>query len=72
MGMYATAAERVPIVSVRLASDLAAAARPRFEYRAADNPRFAAAIARRERPEAPTVAVGATVCDVLPAVRRVR
>jgi cyclophilin family peptidyl-prolyl cis-trans isomerase len=71
MGMYATPAERVPIVTVRLASDIPAAERPHFQYRAADNPRFAAVIARRERPEPPTVSVGgAAVCDVLPAVRR--
>lgn len=71
MGMYATAAERVPIVSVRIASDVPAAARPRFQYRAADNARFAAVVARRERPEPPMVSVGgAAVCDVLPGVRR--
>ncbi len=71
MGMYATAAERTPIVSVRLASDMPAAERPHFQYRSADNPRFAAAVARREHPEPPFVSVdGAAVCDVLPAVRR--
>jgi peptidylprolyl isomerase len=70
MGMYATASERVPIASVRLASDLPAAERPRYQYRAADNPRFVAAVRRREKPDPPTVAVGAAVCDVLPAVRR--
>ena len=70
MGMYATAEERVPIVSVRLASDLPAGERPHFQYRAADNVRFAAAVRRRERAEPPTVPTGAAVCDVLPAVRR--
>lgn len=71
MGMYATAAERTPIVSVRLASDMPAAERPHFQYRRADNPRFAAAVARREHPDAPMVSLGgAAVCDVLPAVRR--
>lgn len=70
MGMYATAAERVPIVSVRLASDLAPAQRPHFQFRAADNARFAAAVRRREQAEAPTIPTGAAVCDVLPAVRR--
>lgn len=71
MGMYASAAERTPIVSVRLASDMPAAERPHFQYRSADNPRFAAAVARRENPEAPMVSLGgAAVCDVLPAVRR--
>ena len=71
MGVYADAGERLPIVSVRLASDMPATQRPRFQYRRADNARFAAAIARREKPDAPTVSLGgAAVCDVLPAVRQ--
>lgn len=71
MGMYSTPGERVQIATVRLASDIAAGERPHFQYRSADNPRFAAAVARRENPEAPTVSLGgASVCDVLPAVRR--
>ena len=70
MGFYATAGERTGIATVRLAADLPVADRPHYAYRAADNPRFAAAIARREHPEAPTIATGASVCDVLPAVRR--
>lgn len=71
MGFYATAGERTPIVSVRLASDTPAAQRPHFQYRSADNVRFAAAVAKKENPDAPTVALGgAAVCDVLPAVRR--
>ena len=71
MGVYATPDERTGIVSVRLASEIPAGDRPHFQYRAADNPRFAAAVVRRERPEAPTIGLGgAAVCDVLPAVRR--
>jgi cyclophilin family peptidyl-prolyl cis-trans isomerase len=70
MGVYASAAERMPIRSVRLASQLPADERPHFQYRAADNARFAAMIARRQRPEAPTVATGVNVCDVPAAVRR--
>jgi cyclophilin family peptidyl-prolyl cis-trans isomerase len=71
LGMYATPAEELPILSVRLASDLPAAERPRFQYRRADNPRFAAAIRRRENPDPPTVSLGgASVCDVPLAVRR--
>ncbi len=71
MGMYAAKEEELPIVSVRLASDLPAAARPRFQFRSADNARFAAAVRRREHPEPPTVAVGgASVCDVPLAVRK--
>lgn len=71
MGMYASVGERTPITAVRLASDMPAGTRPHFQYRAADNPRFAAAVAKREHPEAPMVGLGgAAVCDVLPVVRR--
>ena len=71
MGMYATAAERLAIISVRLASDMPAASRPRYQYRAANNPRFAALIAARENPKAPTIGLGgADVCDVPLATRR--
>ena len=71
MGFYATAAERAPIVSVRLASELPAASRPRFEYRSADNARFTAMVRLKETPAAPTIATGASVCDIPLAVRRV-
>ena len=71
MGMYATAGERVPIVSVRLANDIPAAVRPRFEYRAADNPRFGAMIAAKVDPKPPTIGLGGLdVCDVPLATRR--
>ena len=59
------------IASVRLASDIPAAERPQFQYRAADNPRFAAYVRLREVAAAPTVPTGASVCDVPLAVRRV-
>lgn len=72
MGMYATAAERVPIARVRLASDMPAGERPRFQYRAADTPRFAAAIAAKVKPAAPTLGLGGIdVCDVPLATRRI-
>jgi peptidylprolyl isomerase len=70
MGVYADRAQDLPIVAVRLASDLPAAARPRFQYRAADNPRFTAAVRLRENPKPPTIAIGASVCDVPLAVRK--
>ena len=71
MGMYPTRAEDLPIVSVRLASDLPAAGRPRYQYRAADNPRFTAAVRTRENPRPPTVSLGgASVCDVTLPVRK--
>ena len=71
MGMYATASERLPIVSVRLAIDLPAATRPHYEYRAADNIRFGAMIAAKVTPKPPTVGLGGIdVCDVPLATRR--
>ncbi|MET0372627.1 MAG: peptidylprolyl isomerase [Rhizorhabdus sp.] len=70
LGVYATLLERMPILTVRLASEIPAAERPHFQYRAADNIRFAAAIARKETPAAPTVGLGgADVCDIPLAVR---
>ncbi|NJR80261.1 peptidylprolyl isomerase [Sphingomonas corticis] len=71
LGVYPTAEERLPIVSAVLASDLPAAARPRFQYRAADNPRFLAALRRRENPPAPTIGSGAIdVCEMPLETRR--
>lgn len=70
LGIYASAAERLPILSVRLASDMPAAERPHFQYRAADNARFAAMIAARANPKPPMVGLGGVdVCDVPLAVR---
>ncbi|KQT31691.1 peptidylprolyl isomerase [Sphingomonas sp. Leaf412] len=72
LGVYATAQERLPIVSAALASDLPPATRPKFQYRAADNPRFAAALRRRENPPAPTIGSGAIdVCEMPLDTRRV-
>ncbi|WP_294333674.1 peptidylprolyl isomerase [uncultured Sphingomonas sp.] len=70
MGVYATAAERTGILWVKLASQLPADERPHFQYRAADNARYAAMIALRENPAPPTVATGLNVCDLPAAVRR--
>jgi len=70
MGVYATPAERTAIASVRLASQLPEDDRPRFQYRAADNERYAAWIRLREQPAAPTVATGLEVCDLPVGVRR--
>lgn len=71
MGFYATPGERTGIASVRLASDIPAAERPKFQYRSTDNPRFAAYLRLREVAAPPTVPTGASVCDVPLAVRRV-
>lgn len=70
MGVYATAAERTAIASVRLASELPATERPQYQYRATANPRFAAYIKSREAPETSTVPTGAAVCDLAVGVRR--
>jgi peptidylprolyl isomerase len=71
MGMYASADEATPILSVRLASDMPAATRPHYQYRAADNPRFAAMVAAKANPKPPTVGLGGIdVCDVPLATRK--
>ncbi|QIG78889.1 peptidylprolyl isomerase [Stakelama tenebrarum] len=70
MGVYATAGERAQIASVRLASQLPADERPRFQYRATDNSRYAAMIEKKLHPDAPMVATGLEVCDLGPGVRR--
>jgi cyclophilin family peptidyl-prolyl cis-trans isomerase len=70
MGMYADPKQETAIVSVRLASELPAAERPAFQYRAADNPRYAAAIRLKERPAPPTVPTGVAVCDLPVGVRK--
>lgn len=71
MGMYATEPERTGIVSVRLASDMPARERPKFEYRATDNARFAAYVRLRENPAPPTIGLGGIdICDLPLATRR--
>lgn len=73
LGFYETEVERVPIASARLASELPAAERPRFQYRRTDNPRFLAWIRSRENRSPPFFTVpagGADICNALPPVRR--
>jgi peptidylprolyl isomerase len=73
LGFYKTPGERTSVRSVRLASDLPAAERPRFDYRATDNVRFAAYVRERENRQPPFFTVpagGADVCNVAPQVRR--
>ncbi len=75
LGMYATAAERVPIVSTRIASDLPASEQPRFEYLATDSTSFARyADARDNRRDAFFIqpAGGADICNVPTPIRRVK
>lgn len=72
LGFYKTAAERVPIVRVRLASELPAAERPRFEYLSTESASFAAyADARANRRDAFFIrpAGGADICNVPVPVR---
>jgi peptidylprolyl isomerase len=71
LGVYATEGERTPIVSVRLASDMPAAERPKFEYRSTDNARFAAYVRLKENPTALIGLGGVDICDVALATRRV-
>ena len=73
LGVYETPAERTPILSVRLASQLPADERPHFQYRATDNVRFAAWIKSRENRAGPFFTVpagGVDVCNAMPPVRR--
>ena len=73
LGFYKTAEERTPIVSVRLASELPGAERPRFEYLSTESATFARyADARANRKDAFFIrpAGGADVCNVPVPVRR--
>jgi peptidylprolyl isomerase len=75
LGFYKTDAERTPIRSVRLASDLPEAERPRFEHLSTDGPSFAAyADARANRRDAFFIrpAGGADICNVPVPVRRAK
>jgi peptidylprolyl isomerase len=75
LGVYESEAERVPVLSVRLASQLPDDERPHFEYRATDNPRFAAWIANRENRKSDFFTVpagGVDICNAEAPVRRVQ
>ena len=74
LGFYKTAAERVAIRSVRLASDLPAGERPRLQYLSTETKSFAAyANARANRRDAFFIrpAGGADICNVPVPVRRI-
>ena len=73
LGLYEDPRLYVPIATARLASDLPPATRPRWQYRRADNPRFAAWLKGRENREPPFFQVpagGADICNAMPPVRR--
>ena len=74
LGFYATAEERVPIVSVRIATDLPAAEQPRFHYLSTESAtfaRYADARANRRDPFFNVPAGGADICNIPVPVRRV-
>ncbi|GGD96861.1 peptidyl-prolyl cis-trans isomerase [Tsuneonella deserti] len=73
LGFYATPGERTGIVSIRLASDLSEAERPRFEYLISDTPAFARYVdARANRRDEFFIAPagGVDVCNAPVPVRK--
>lgn len=73
LGFYATAGERTPIASVRLATELPPADQPRFEYlstQSASFARYADARANRRDPFFNVPAGGADICNIPVPVRR--
>jgi peptidylprolyl isomerase len=74
LGFYENEAERVPIRSIRLASELPAAAQPKFEYLSTDSGSFAAyADARQNRRDPFFIkpSGGADICNIPVPVRPV-
>jgi len=75
LGFYEDAAERVPIQSIRLASELPAEDQPRFEYLSTESDSFARyADARQNRRDPFFIkpAGGADICNIPVPVRAVR
>lgn len=74
LGFYEDEAQRMTILSVRLGNQFPEDERPRFQYRATDNVRFAAWVKMREsRPEEffGVKAGGADICNMEAPIRRV-
>ena len=76
LGFYTAeeVAKRTPILTVRVASDLAPSEQPKFEYLSTDSATFATyanAIANRRDPFFITPAGGADICNIRVPVRRV-
>ena len=74
LGFYESAEERVPIQSIRLASELPEAERPRFEYLSTESESFAKYANRRANREPPFFikpAGGADICNIPVPVKRV-
>ena len=73
LGVYEKPEQRVPIVSIRLASELPAAERPHFQYLSTESASFAAyANARANRKDAFFIvpAGGADICNIPVPIRR--
>lgn len=74
LGFYESEAERVPIASVRIASEFAVADQPRFEYLSTESDsfaRYADARANRRDPFFIKPAGGADICNIPVPVRAV-
>jgi cyclophilin family peptidyl-prolyl cis-trans isomerase len=74
LGFYEDAGKRVPITSIRLASELPTAEQPRFEYLSTEGETFAKyadARANRRDPFFIVPAGGADICNIPVPVRRV-
>ncbi|WP_332818430.1 peptidylprolyl isomerase [Sphingopyxis sp.] len=74
LGFYKSEAERVPIASIRIASELPAVEQPRFEYLSTESDsfaRYADARANRRDPFFITPAGGADICNIPVPVRPV-
>ncbi|ALJ13325.1 peptidylprolyl isomerase [Sphingopyxis macrogoltabida] len=74
LGFYAEEKERVPIVSIRIASELPAAEQPKFEYLSTESDsfaRYADARANRRDPFFIAPAGGADICNIPVPVRAV-
>jgi peptidylprolyl isomerase len=74
LGFYERAEQRVPIASIRLASELPAAEQPRFQYLSTETDsfaRYADARANRRDPFFIEPAGGADICNIPVPVRRV-
>ena len=73
LGFYEKAEQRVPIVSIRLASELPSGEQPRFEYLSTESEsfaRYADARANRRDPFFIVPAGGADICNIPVPVRR--
>ncbi|MBB6424370.1 peptidylprolyl isomerase [Sphingopyxis sp. JAI128] len=74
LGFYKTDAERTPIISIRIASELPAAKQPRFEYLSTESDsfaRYADARANRRDPFFIKPAGGTDICNIPVPVRPV-